>query len=129
LSYDFVGESSWDGHERNCLFSNAGGGQFVDVARPTGARVALKLPAEAGGKTPTRWVEAGSGYAAQSAFPLHFGLGDAERAEAVEIAWPSGRVARLDGETLGINRTVRYEEAAEEASVTASLVPPARVGG
>ncbi len=74
-------------------------------------------------------MEAGSGYASQSAFPLHFGIGDAERVEAVEITWPSGRVARLDGEALGINRTVRIEEAAEEASVTASLAPPVRSGG
>ncbi len=90
-----------------------------------GARVALTLRNGAGGTsgasgtTLTRWVEAGSGYAAQSAFPLHFGLGDAAAVESLEITWPSGRVARLEGHRLGINRTVRIEEAAEAASVTA----------
>ncbi len=80
--------------------------------------MALTLP---GGRTLTRWVEAGSGFAAQSAFPLHFGLGAAESVEAVEITWPSGRVARIEGEALGINRTVRVEEAAEDAAQAAWL--------
>ena len=34
---DFVGENSWNGYERNCLFASVGNGQFMDVARPTGA--------------------------------------------------------------------------------------------
>ncbi|MCP3963360.1 MAG: hypothetical protein GY719_36440 [bacterium] len=63
-------------------------------------------------RTLTRWVEAGSGYASQSAFPLHFGLGDASAVEAVEITWPSGRVARIEGGDLGVNRIVKVEEAA-----------------
>lgn len=82
-----------------------------------GARVRLTVANADGkaGKTMTRWVEAGSGYAAQSAFDVHFGLGDAEALAAVEIAWPSGRVERLEGEQLtarvgGINRRIRIEE-------------------
>ncbi len=74
-----------------------------------GARVRLTLAGGEGGKTLTRWVEAGSGYASQSAFPVHFGLGRAA-VETVEIVWPSGRVDHLDGGELGINRTVRIEE-------------------
>lgn len=37
FSYNFVGENSWNGYERKCLFANVGNGQFVDVARPTGS--------------------------------------------------------------------------------------------
>ena len=37
FSHEFVGENSWNGYERNCLFANVGGGQFMDVARPTGS--------------------------------------------------------------------------------------------
>ncbi len=37
FSYNFVGENSWNGYERKCLFANMGNGQFMDVARPTGA--------------------------------------------------------------------------------------------
>ena len=75
-----------------------------------GARVALTL---AGGRTMTRWVEAGSGYAAQSAFPVHFGLGTAIELRALEVTWPSGSTRRLEGaelEALGLNRTLRLEE-------------------
>jgi len=37
FSDNFVGENSWNGYERKCLFANVGDGQFMDVARPTGA--------------------------------------------------------------------------------------------
>ncbi len=185
FSYDFVGESSWNGYEHNCLFSNVGGGQFVDVARPSGsdsirdgrgvgvadldgdgrldlainnnnaaptiylnhlspgrhwlrvevegdgvrsnrdavgARVALTVRTAGGAsKTMTRWVGAGSGYAAQSAFAVHFGLGAATGAEALEVTWPSGSTRRLDAaelDALGVDRVLRLVEGgAEIASV------------
>ena len=177
-----MGENSWNGYEHNCLFTNVGGGQFVDTARPTGAdgigdgrgvaiadldgdgrldlainnnnaaptiylnrsamehdwlavevvgngrtssrdavgaRVALTLAAADGGagKTMTRWVEAGSGYAAQSAYPVHFGLGRAAALHALEVTWPSGETLRLTGaelEALGSNRVLRVEEGSSE---------------
>ena len=37
FSDKFVGENSWNGYERKCLFANIGNGQFMDVARPTGS--------------------------------------------------------------------------------------------
>jgi hypothetical protein len=78
----------------------------------------------AGGKTMTRYVEAGSGYASQSMLPVHFGLGAAESVEGVEVCWPSGRVERIEGETLraavGANRPVRIEEGRGPSSVVAS---------
>ncbi len=83
-----------------------------------GARVRLTLANGDGGpgKTMTRWVEAGSGYASQSAFPVHFGLGEATELAALEITWPSGQVERFEGSELAarveFNREVRIEEAA-----------------
>ena len=44
-----------------------------------GARVRLT----AGGKTMTRQVEAGSGYASQMMLPVHFGLGTATRVDSI----------------------------------------------
>ena len=32
-----MGENSWNGFERNCLFANRGEGDFVDVGRATGS--------------------------------------------------------------------------------------------
>ena len=45
-------------------------------------------------RTPLGWqmreVAAGSAYLSQRSLVQHFGLGDADHADAVEIAWPSG---------------------------------------
>lgn len=193
FSDNFVGENSWNGYERNCLFANIGGGQFMDVARPTGsdcirdsrgvaiadfnsdgkldlvinnnnaqpsvylndvkragnnveinlegtesnrdaigARVRLTIA----GKTMTRQVEAGSGYASEAMLPVHFGLGAAERIEALEINWPSGLVQRFAGaQTDGwVNSRVHIEEGDPQAvAVTMKRagrrVLASRVGG
>ncbi|MFP3941115.1 MAG: FG-GAP-like repeat-containing protein [Thermoanaerobaculia bacterium] len=55
--------------------------------RAVGARVW----ATAGGTTRVRFVDGGNGFAAQSTRRVHFGLGDAEVVERLEVAWPSGR--------------------------------------
>ena len=83
-----------------------------------GANIRLTVAtADGSASEMTRWVEAGSGYASQSSFAAHFGLGEAERVTALEIRWPSGRIERLEGAELatrvpGINRTLRIEESA-----------------
>jgi hypothetical protein len=78
----------------------------------------------AGGKTMTRHVEAGSGYASQSMLPVHFGLGAAEAVEGVEVCWPSGQVQRIAGEALrdsiGAGRLVRVEEGRDPPAAVAS---------
>jgi hypothetical protein len=51
-----------------------------------GARVKVTT----GGHTQIDEVMSGSSYYSQSDFRLHFGLGQAEKANVVEIAWPSG---------------------------------------
>jgi hypothetical protein len=57
-----------------------------------GARVTVT----AGGETYLREVNGGNGYAGQSTTRLHFGLGNAEAVEKIEIRWPSGRVEVLE---------------------------------
>ncbi len=52
-----------------------------------GARVRVRVT---GGRTWTQYHDGKSGYLAQSAVPLYFGLGHATDVEAVEIRWPSG---------------------------------------
>lgn len=51
-----------------------------------GARVAL----EASGKRQVRWVRRTAGYLSSREATLHFGLGDARRADRLRIYWPSG---------------------------------------
>jgi len=56
-----------------------------------GARIRL----ETGAGWQTRVVGAGSAYLSGQSLVQHFGLGSARRADAVEIAWPSGAQARV----------------------------------
>jgi hypothetical protein len=56
-----------------------------------GARVILT----ADGETYLREVNGGNGYAGQSTFRLHFGIGKTQQVDAVEIRWPSGLVEKL----------------------------------
>ncbi len=70
-----------------------------------GAKVTVTLPG--GGKS---WgvVKTGSSYCSQSELPLSFGLGPADKADSVEVAWPSGQVDKLGSQVA--NRTVTVTE-------------------
>ena len=58
-----------------------------------GARVTL----EAGGVTQIREVSAGASQMSQNTMAVHFGLGEAVRADTVTIRWPSRKVQTLTG--------------------------------
>jgi hypothetical protein len=86
---------------------------------PLGARVQVVVMHDGRPRTITRWVEAGAGYASQSEYTLHFGLGEAQAVESLCVTWP-GRPPRwyrkdelsevrnttisIDGETMRIRR-------------------------
>ena len=63
----------------------------------------------AGGQVYTKYNDGKSGYLSQSALPLYFGLGDAEKIDSVEVVWPSGRKQTVT-QQLEINRTLRIAE-------------------
>ena len=63
----------------------------------------------AGGQTYTKYNDGKSGYLAQSALPLYFGLGDATKIESVEVVWPSGQ-KQVVTSGLEENRTLRITE-------------------
>ncbi|MGA2978224.1 MAG: CRTAC1 family protein [Terriglobales bacterium] len=69
-----------------------------------GARVTVRV----GDHLQTQEVRSGGGYISQSDFRLHFGLGKATKADAVEIRWPSGLVQRFQ-KVVG-NRIVKIRE-------------------
>jgi thiol-disulfide isomerase/thioredoxin len=62
-----------------------------------GAVVRLKIP----GATLTRVKSGGSGFVSQSDPRLLFGLGEIERAEWMEVTWPSGLTQRYPGPEAG----------------------------
>jgi hypothetical protein len=60
------------------------------------------------GKVLVREVKAGSSYLSQNDLRVHFGLGAAERADRLEIRWPSGVVDTI--ENIQANRIVVVRE-------------------
>lgn len=56
-----------------------------------------------------REVNGGNGYASQSSFRLHFGLGKREKIDFVQINWPSGVVQKITG--VAINQILTVIEA------------------
>jgi hypothetical protein len=59
-----------------------------------GARVTVVLP---DGRRIVKSMDGKSGYLSQSALPLYFGLGNADHAAAIEVAWPGGRRQSVPG--------------------------------
>ena len=70
-----------------------------------GATVRVK----AGGKTYMKYNDGKSGYLAQSALPLYFGLGNTNTVEQVEVDWPSGRQQMVTS-GLEMNHTINIVE-------------------
>jgi hypothetical protein len=108
------------------LFRNEGGNQnrFLRVRTVgtksnrdgIGARVTVTL---ANGLKPWRLVHTGSSYCSQSELSLTFGLGDQQRAEAIEVAWPSGLVDRIGPTTA--NQIVTVQEG--KGAITVAPLP------
>lgn len=62
-----------------------------------------------GTRTYSRYNDGKSGYLGQSSMPLYYGLGDAEKIDRIEVAWPSGIKQSLTNE-LSINRLLTITE-------------------
>lgn len=62
-----------------------------------GARVEVDIVVGEDRKSLVRLVEAGAGYAAQSEYTLHFGLGKADAIEEIRVAWPNGETQTIPG--------------------------------
>jgi hypothetical protein len=66
---------------------------------------------KAGGRTMTQFHDGKSGYLSQSSQPLYFGLGDAARAEQVEVTWLGGKKQTLANVTA--NKLLTVKESSE----------------
>jgi hypothetical protein len=62
----------------------------------------------ASGETQTQMLRSGSSYLSASELVLTFGLAQRDKADAIEIRWPSGQVDRLSNVTAG--QTVTFTE-------------------
>src|SRR5437870_10632896 len=61
----------------------------------------------AGGETQTQMLRSGSSYLSASELVLTFGLGQREKAEALEVRWPSGHVDHLTKIAAGQTITIK----------------------
>jgi hypothetical protein len=70
-----------------------------------GAKITLRVSAQQ-----KLWgvVKSGSSYASQSELPLTFGLGKTEKVASIEVAWPSGRVDKL--QDVSANQSLTIQE-------------------
>jgi hypothetical protein len=73
-------------------------------AMAIGARVTVT----AGNLTHLQYAGLSQGHTSQSVMPVHFGLGQAARVDAVEIEWPSGARQRL--EDVEVNQVLEVRE-------------------
>ena len=60
----------------------------------------------AGGETQTEMLRSGSSYLSASELVLTFGLGQHDKADAIEIQWPSGQIDRLANVAAGATISV-----------------------
>ena len=82
--------------EAPSLFVNQGDGAralLLELRHPAGGNrfaVGARAVAHVGGRKLARQVRVGGSYASSSDLRLHFGLGDAAKADRIEVTWPDG---------------------------------------
>jgi hypothetical protein len=96
------------------VLRNDGGNRSNSIlVRTIGSRsnrdgIGARLKLSVGGRILVRDVKAGSSYLAQNDLRVHFGLGNAPKAERLEIRWPSGAVDIIEG--IEANRILTVRE-------------------
>ena len=109
------------------LLRNLGGSEHWLEIKLVGTQsnrdaVGARLTLEAGGSRQVREVHAGSSYLSASSLVQHFGLADAEKVDALEIRWPSGRVTRLT-DLQADQQLMLVEGKAEPVRVSSWILP------
>ena len=64
----------------------------------------MKLTAD--GDTQTKMLHSGSSYLSASELVLTFGLGQRDKADSIEVRWPSGQLDRLSAAPAGATLTI-----------------------
>jgi hypothetical protein len=105
-----------------------GGGHWLELelegkgANPEA--IGARVWATSGGVRRVRFVDGGNGFAGQSSRRVHFGLGEAESVERLEIAWPSG--TRQTFENVAADRHWRAVEGEQDLVANAPKAPTER---
>jgi hypothetical protein len=83
-----------------------------------GSRVEVVASKDAKKQTFTRWVEAGTGYAAQSDMRIHIGLGATNEIDSLTVTWPNGERQTFDSEKLigCVNHSLEIEQQVNQIS-------------
>ena len=104
-----------------------GGNDRDEVSREWSVRdgYGVQVEVDVGGKTLLREHRAGEGFSAQNSATLIVGLGAHQRADAVHVRWPSGRVQRATDIAAGSLLTV-YENSRHSPTGAAFVVVPYR---
>ena len=102
-----------DGRAQLLRGNAAGAGNWLEVVLTGAGRLTDALGAviglRAGELAQTRYVRSGTSYLSQNDLRQHFGLGDAARADSVEVRWPDGRTTRLLDVAANRLLTIRQE--------------------
>jgi enediyne biosynthesis protein E4 len=98
------------------VLQNDGGNRSNSIlVRTVGSKsnrdgIGARLKLSVGGKILVRDVKAGSSYLAQNDLRVHFGLGNATKADRLEIRWPSGVIDAI--ENIEANQILTVREGA-----------------
>ncbi|MCP4902654.1 MAG: tetratricopeptide repeat protein [bacterium] len=129
-----VSDYDLDGDQDVAILSLPGGVHLLRNDMQIGSWLELRLRQTNGSEAPgaTAEVTAGSvkhrrsvtsaSYLSQSSSTLHFGLGKADKVEAIEVRWPSGEIETFPGvEANALYELVQGTEEARRAEFTAAL--------
>ena len=100
-------------NEGPSLFSNDGGNRSHWIGfRLVGAisnrdAIGARVEIDVAGRTQVAEVRSGGSYLSHNDMRVHFGLGDAERVEAIRIRWPNGNIEELGSVEADRYMTIR----------------------
>jgi hypothetical protein len=101
-------------NNRTCLYQNEGGNSgnwlMIHLVGKESNRDAIgsRIRIIDKGKTQTRWRMSSSGYLSQSDYRIHFGVGESDQIEKVEIRWPTGKIQSLSN--VKVNQIIKITE-------------------
>ncbi len=118
-----------NGQTADLLRNDGGNRNHFLMVRTIGTKsnrdgIGARLKLTVGSTTQVREVKAGSSYLSQNDMRVHFGLGQATRADRLEVRWPSGRVDVL--ENLEANQFLTLQEGGGIVRREASLIGKVR---